>query len=269
MQTDASQLGDPADLEDRDDLLRRLLARQESADIPPELLAAAGLPPEGELFCVAISGIARGQTGIACDAQARIRQLGEGIRYLTLGDVFCLVADPTSVTDARIARTVDAISVMSPDVSAGVGSRRPSRNLDRSWREAVRTQALRSMLGNARVSHASEAALLLALADMPSNWVAQAGFHGANLTTVLGPVGSRDWDLLEAYLEERSLRKAASRVYLHHTSLDARLRRLSEELGVDLTASNTQFELLLMMRALRVETLLENASPSELAPCAT
>lgn len=269
MHTDAAQFGDQADLEDRDDHLRRLLARQQSPDIPPELLAAAGLPPDGELFCVVISGVARGPSCEARDAEIRFRQMGAGIRFLTLGDDFCVVADPSAVSDAQIARAVDAISVTSPDVSAGVGSRRPPRNVDRSWREAVRTHALRSMLGNARVSCASEAALLLALADMPSNWVAQAGFHGANLTTVLGPVGSRDWDSLEAYLEERSLRKAASRVYLHHTSLDARLRRLSEELGVDLTASNIQFELLLMMRVLRVETLLGNSAARELAPCAT
>ena len=269
MHTDAAQFGDEADLEDRDDHLRRLLARQQSTDIPPELLTAAGLPPDGELFCVLIAGIAKGQSDEARDAEVRFRQMGAGTRFLAHGDVFCVVADPSAVTYAQIARVVGAISVTSPDVSAGVGSRRPPRNIDRSWREAVRTRALRSMLGGARVSYASEAALLLALADMPSNWVAQAGFHGANLTTVLGPVGSRDWSCLEAYLEERSLRKAASRVYLHHTSLDARLRRLSEELGVDLTATNIQFELLLMMRVLRVETLLENASATELARCAT
>lgn len=267
MQTSPLQFVDQATLRERDDHLRSVLSRPVDSQISPDELDAAGLALDRELFAVVVGGIIMDPPQARQDAEARLRSLGSDVRVLALGGVICLIANPMTLNPSRLARGVEAVAGAYPDVCAGVSNPRPAKNIDRCWREAVRTHALRSMLGNPRVCLASDAALLLALADMPSNWVERAGFHGANLSAVLGPVGSRDWDFMEAYLEERSLRKAASRVYLHHTSLDARLRRSSEDLGVDLTDSNVQFELLLMMRVRRVEVLLAQSQTLQLASC--
>lgn len=236
--------------------LERLLIGDVSAEGASALVRRAGIPVDGDLFCTVIFAGGASPVDLARAVDSQARPLSASSCVCILNETVVLVAGCRELTDVQALRLVERLARDWPDISAGIGSHRSPADIEKSWRDALRTHALRSMMGSPRTAVAHDAALLLALADMPSSWVDRAGFHGANLRRVVGDVGSRDWDFLEAYLEERSLRKAAARVFLHHTSLDARLRRVSEELGVDLMDPGIQFELLLMMRVLRVESLL-------------
>jgi len=147
------------------------------------------------------------------------------------------------------------------DVRLGVGDTAGLGALARSWEQATECLALGSLVGrgDSKTIFFGELGVLHLLAQIPTSEVlASKLFHALNDS--LAHRGSpSDIDVLEAYLEEGTLRRTASRVFLHHTSVEHRLKRIEEKLGLDLSQPPARFQAQLLLKLQRI-VRLEDAS---------
>ena len=143
----------------------------------------------------------------------------------------------------------------------GVGDTAGLGKLGRSWEQATECLALGSLVGQGdyQTIFFSELGVLHLLAQIPTSEVlASRLFHALNDS--LAHRGSpSDIDVLEAYLEEGTLRRTAARVFLHHTSVKHRLKRIEEKLGLDLSQPPARFQAQLLLKLQRI-VRLEDAS---------
>lgn len=115
-------------------------------------------------------------------------------------------------------------------VRAGIGT---ADVPNRSWRQA-RT-ALRFTTGRRPVLRYDDLGALAVLADIPRS-VVRDNADVIALQKIAGTAdGSDALKTLDAYCESGSLRRAADRLHLHHSSVARRLEHLSAKLGFDLT----------------------------------
>ncbi|MEU8513548.1 helix-turn-helix domain-containing protein [Kitasatospora sp. NPDC048722] len=126
-----------------------------------------------------------------------------------------------------LATTVDA-SRLPPDVRAGIGT---AGTPARSWREA-RT-ALRFTTARQPVVHHADLGAVALLAHLPEDAV-----RADPDVAAIARIAACDPDVLEtldAYCTTGSLRRAATVLHLHHTSVARRLDQLGKALGLELT----------------------------------
>lgn len=122
-----------------------------------------------------------------------------------------------------------------------------------AWEQAREALALREMTGpGARVGAFRDLGDLHLLAQIPRDEILASPLLQRLLETV-GQHGSpSDLDVLEAYLDEGTLRRAAARVYLHHTSVEHRVKRLEEALDLDFGDAGARFEVHLTIKLYRI-----------------
>ncbi|MFD0370583.1 helix-turn-helix domain-containing protein [Streptomyces sp. NPDC127114] len=119
-----------------------------------------------------------------------------------------------------------------PDgVRAGVAD---ADSPETSWRQA-RT-ALRFTTDHQPVVHYADLGALALLADVPDAAARANPDVAALARAVAGPEGQEALETLDAYCATASLRRAAERLHLHHSSVSRRLDQLGKALGLDLTA---------------------------------
>ncbi|MFF8289374.1 helix-turn-helix domain-containing protein [Streptomyces sp. NPDC016309] len=168
--------------------------------------------------------------GFAADRPVHVVAVRSRLPLDRIGSLVCparpVKAAPLAGVGVVLATTVD-VSALPAGVRAGVGS---PGGPDRSWREA--RAALRfTTAGEPVVHHAGLGALAL-LAELPPDAL-RANPDVAAIARVAGDPD--DLGTLEAYCATGSLRRAADRLHLHHSSVGRRLDHLGGLLGVDLT----------------------------------
>ncbi|AYN43082.1 PucR family transcriptional regulator [Streptomyces dangxiongensis] len=135
-------------------------------------------------------------------------------------------AAPLTDVGVILATTVDPARLPA-GVRAGIGAAgRP----DRSWRQA-RT-ALRFTTPHEPVVHHADLGALALLAELPRD-VARENTDVAAIARVAAD--PQDLETLDAYCATGSLRAAAVRLHLHHSSVARRLEQLGRTLGIELT----------------------------------
>ncbi|MBO0686315.1 MAG: helix-turn-helix domain-containing protein [Candidatus Dormibacteraeota bacterium] len=135
-------------------------------------------------------------------------------------------AAPLADVGVILARTVDTARFPA-GVRAGIGA---AESPDRSWREA-RTALLFTTSRQPVVRYDDLGALAL-LAQVPQ----EAARDNADVAAIARVAGNpEDLQTLDAYCAAGSLRLAAERLHLHHSSVARRLERLGESLGIELT----------------------------------
>ncbi|MGW2250063.1 helix-turn-helix domain-containing protein [Kitasatospora sp. NPDC001660] len=127
---------------------------------------------------------------------------------------------------AILATTID-VTRLPPDVRAGIGA---AGTPDRSWHEA-RT-ALRFTTPRRPVVHHADLGALTLLARLPEDAVRANPDVAAIARIACNP---DDLATLDAYCAAGSLRRAATVLHLHHTSVARRLDHIGSALGVELT----------------------------------
>jgi hypothetical protein len=135
-------------------------------------------------------------------------------------------AAPLADVGVLLATTLDPARFPA-GVRAGIGAAdRP----DRSWRQA-RT-ALRFATARQPVVHYDSLGALALLAQVPQD----TARDNADVAAIARMAGNpEDLETLDAYCDTGSLRRAADRLHLHHSSVARRLDQLGKTLGIDLT----------------------------------
>ncbi|MFI1968383.1 ABC transporter substrate-binding protein [Streptomyces cinnamoneus] len=135
-------------------------------------------------------------------------------------------AAPLADVGVLLATTVDPARFPA-GVRAGIGA---AESPDRSWREA-RT-ALRFATARQPVVHHDELGALALLAQVPEA-AASDNTDVAAIARIAG--NAEDLETLDAYCATGSLRRAADRLHLHHSSVARRLEQLGKTIGVEIT----------------------------------
>jgi sugar diacid utilization regulator len=135
-------------------------------------------------------------------------------------------AAPLADAGVILATTVDPARFPA-GVRAGIGA---ADSPDRSWRQA-RT-ALRFTTARQPVVHHDDLGALALLAQVPQN-AARDNPDVAAIARIAG--NPQDLQTLDAYCAAGSVRRAADRLHLHHSSVARRLDQLATTLGIDLT----------------------------------
>ncbi|MEZ7002201.1 PucR family transcriptional regulator [Streptomyces sp. AD55] len=146
-----------------------------------------------------------------------------------VGSLICparpVKAAPLADVGVILATTVDRAR-FPEGVRAGIGT---AESPDHAWRQA-RTALRFTTPGRPVVRHGDLGALAL-LAHVPADLVRD----NADVAAISRLAGSReDLDTLDAYCATGSLRRAAERLHLHHSSVARRLDQIGRTLGFDL-----------------------------------
>ncbi|MEV4006549.1 helix-turn-helix domain-containing protein [Actinomadura sp. NPDC049753] len=168
--------------------------------------------------------------GFAADLPVRVAAVRSPLPLDRIGALVCpgrpVKAAPLAGVGVILAAAVDPARFPA-GVRAGVGT--PGRP-DRSWREA-RT-ALRFTGAREPVVRHEDLGALALLAEIPS----AAARDNADVAAIARLAGTGDeLDTLEAYCATGSLRQAADRLHLHHSSVARRLEQLAKTMGFELT----------------------------------
>jgi hypothetical protein len=196
-----------------------------------------------------------------CAAVARAcREAGVAARGAAVGREPVVVARAAQRLGDVLDRAVGAAEARGVQLDVGVGDPAPVHRLARSLAEA--REAL--LLGGAaaprsRVTRFAELGVIHLLAQIPREEVRRSPEVRAVAALDGAAGGTSDLTLLETYCETGSLRQTAARLYLHHSSVDYRLKRLEDQLGMSLTDPADRLRALLAVRLVRIEQLRETA----------
>jgi hypothetical protein len=169
--------------------------------------------------------------GFAADAPIRVAAVRSALPLDRIGAAVC----PGRPVKAALLAGVGVLLATRMDparfpagVRAGIGT---AAAPDRSWWEA-RT-ALRFATEREPVAHFADLGALALLAQVPPD----ALRANADVAAVARLAGNRD-DLatLDTFCAAGSLRRAADRLHLHHSSVARRVEQIGRALGIDLTA---------------------------------
>jgi hypothetical protein len=168
--------------------------------------------------------------GFPADLPVRVAAIRSQLPLDQVGGLVCparpVKAAPLAEVGVLLATTLDPARFPA-GVRAGIGAAdRP----DRSWRQA-RT-ALRFTTARQPVVHHDDLGALALLAEIPQD----AARDNADVAAIARmAVNPEDLETLDAYCAAGSVRRAAERLHLHHSSVARRLDQLGKTLGIDLT----------------------------------
>ena len=146
------------------------------------------------------------------------------------------------------------MSRLGVNIEVGAGAAGPASALHASWRQAAQALLLRPVMALASpITHFEELGVLHLLAEIPTDDLAQYPdvVRVAGLEATGTPVS--DLDLLERYLATMSLRQTAQQVLLHHTTVQYRLKRIEQLLGVDLQDPSARLRTQIAILLYRIE----------------
>lgn len=176
--------------------------------------------------------------------------------------LYTVVAEPangsrrqaSSTMVATRAGLIRATVMLSMDVTeaqrAGVGIAVTSQALDRSWKSAF--TALRLTHDSRPVIRAADLGTFILIADVADDLIVQTedSVALAALLKHAGPTLSH----LESLVSEESLRASAASVGVHHSTLQAEVRRISNALGFDVRSSEGRLRLALALKLHRLSS---------------
>ncbi|MGI9112461.1 MAG: PucR family transcriptional regulator [Gaiellaceae bacterium] len=237
-----------------------------TGDLPEEERArtarAAKLALDGAYVAIAVEQSppnAVSLEALGAIAERALTRRGAVARAGVIGRTAGLVASASAATPTSLAAIGEAATGF--DVRVGVGDNAGLGELARSWEQAKECLALGSLVnqGDSQAVFFKDLGVLHLLAQIPTTEVLDSKlFHALNDS--LAHRGSpSDIDVLEAYLEEGTLRRTAARVFLHHTTVEHRLKRIEEKLGLDLRQPTARFQAQLLLKLQRI-VRLEDAS---------
>jgi hypothetical protein len=218
--------------------LEQLLSAPMSETAAAEAVRRAGLRPGRDLMALAARPQPGGNVGPEALAQTLARSLeqaGLSARSTVIGRSAAVVVEASATIDDVLARAATDVARFGVAIEIGAGAVGPATALHDSWRQAAQALLLRPVMApGTPVTHFGELGVLHLLAEIPTDDLARYPdvLRVAGLESTGAPVS--DLDLLERYLATMSLRQTARQVLLHHTTVQYRLKRIEQHLGVDL-----------------------------------
>ncbi|MGH2848600.1 MAG: PucR family transcriptional regulator, partial [Thermoleophilaceae bacterium] len=209
----------------------------------------AGLSASGRYVAVALDQAPPNAISLEALGAVVERAIGGTVRSTVVGRTAAIVTEH----DDGLAGVLQGLEGPGFAVHAGVSEPAEVRDLAGAWEQAREALALRRMAGGGgRLAFFRDLGPLHLLAQVPRDEVLACGLF-QRLAGSLSQHGSpSDIDVLEVYLSEGTLRRAAARVYLHHTSIENRLKRIQEDLDVDLRDPVARFEVNVVLKVLRI-----------------
>ncbi|WP_327589873.1 helix-turn-helix domain-containing protein [Nonomuraea sp. NBC_00507] len=185
--------------------------------------------------------------GFAAALPVRVVAVRSQVPLDQVGGLVCparpVKAAPLADVGVILATTLDPARFPA-GVRAGIGA---ADSPDRSWREA-RT-ALRFATPRQPVVHYDDLGALALLAEIPRD----ASRDNTDVAAVARMAGNpEDLETLDAYCATGSLRQAADRLHLHHSSVARRLEQLGKTLGIELTEPTGLIRVRLALTAWRL-----------------
>jgi PucR C-terminal helix-turn-helix domain/GGDEF-like domain len=123
-----------------------------------------------------------------------------------------------------------------------------------SWQQAREALTLSQLARHEScITRFSDLGILHLLAQIPEETILGSSFFSRFVSCTTSSRGNpSDLDVLEAYLEQGSLRRAAATLFLHHTTVEYRLRRIEERLDLDLSQPSARFQAHVALKLLRI-----------------
>jgi purine catabolism regulator len=146
-----------------------------------------------------------------------------------------VVVEGSTTLDDVLVTAASILARIGVGIEVGMGGEGTPASLHASWRQAAQALLLRPvMAATSIVTHFEDLGVLHLLAEIPTDDLAKYPdvVRVAGLEASGAPVS--DLDLLERYLATMSLRQTAGQVLLHYTTVQYRLKKIEQVLGVDL-----------------------------------
>jgi hypothetical protein len=237
--------------------LEQLLSTPMNDEEAAEAVRRAGLRPGRDLMALAARPKPGGNVGPEALAQSLSRGLeksGLSSRSGVIGRTAAVVVEAGGTIDEVLDAAVANMSRLGVNIEVGAGAAGPASALHSSWRQAAQALLLRPVMALASpITHFEELGVLHLLAEIPTGDLALYPdvVRVAGLEATGAPVS--DLDLLERYLATMSLRQTAQQVLLHHTTVQYRLKRIKQVLGVDLQDPSARLRTQIAILLYRIE----------------
>jgi len=218
--------------------LEQLLSSPLSEEAAAEAVRRAGLRPGRPLMALAARPKPGGNVGPEALGQTLARtleQAGLSARSTVIGRSAAIVVEAGGTIDEVLGRAAESMARLGVQIEIGAGNPGEPAALAASWRQAAQALLLRPVMAAALpVTHFDDLGVLHLLAEIPTDDLARYRdvVRVAELEATGAPVS--DLDLLERYLATMSLRQTAHQVHLHHTTVQYRLKRIEQVLGIEL-----------------------------------
>jgi hypothetical protein len=218
--------------------LEQLLSGPLSPEAAAEAVRRAGLRPGRPMMALAARPQPGGNVGPEALAQTLARtlaQAGLSARSTVIGRSAAVVVEAGATIDEVLGRAAESMAGLGVHIEIGAGTAGEPGSLHASWRQAAQALLLRPVMAAVSpVTHFDDLGVLHLLAEIPTDDL--ASYRDVVRVAALEATGApvSDLDLLERYLATMSLRQTAQQVLLHHTTVQYRLKRIEQVLGVDL-----------------------------------
>lgn len=256
------QLGDPA-------LLELVLSDNELPTERARAIRLLGLDETREVRVLAVSA------GSPAEAlRVVVRELGDQpVRSVTIGADTALLC--YSSEDARtLSDRLDAaiIAAFPPPLPAhigrgpwvGIGAKTTVFGAAASWRQAQRGLRFASSTHYGRRAVAYERlSVLELLADLPLEQVLRHHDVARINAIASKPAGAHDVDTTEAFCVLGSLRRTATQLHLHHSTVAARIAHVESAMGWDLADPIDRFTATLVLFVRRIALSSAELSATE------
>jgi len=237
--------------------LEQLLATPLTEEAAAEAVRRSGLRPGRPLMALAARSQPGGNMGPDALGQALARaleQAGLSARSTVIGRSAAIAVEAGSTIDEVLCEAAGTTGRLGVQVEIGAGSAGEPASLHTSWRQAAQALLLRPVMAAVSpVTHFDDLGVLHLLAEIPTDDLAQYRdvVRVAALETTGAPVS--DLDLLERYLATMSLRQTAQQVLLHYTTVQYRLKRIEQVLGIDLQDPSARLRTQIAILLYRIE----------------
>lgn len=235
--------------------VERLLAGGLSEHELAQTSRYARLSPERRYVAIALAQSP--PNAVSLDAlgaivERAIQERGGVARTTIIGRTSAVVALFGDYLDTALDRVVND-SGLGFVLHAGVGDPVSLSELPTSWDHARESLALCGVVGRQiNLVYFRDLGILHLLAQIPKEEIVASDLF-QKLTGTLAHRGNpSDIEVLEAYLAEGTLRRTAARVFLHHTTVDHRLKRIEEQLELDLSEASARFQIGLLLKLHRI-----------------
>ncbi|CAN5646912.1 hypothetical protein BH23CHL8_BH23CHL8_27500 [soil metagenome] len=241
--------------------VERMLSGSTSDEETASLARQSQLRPDRRYAAIAVRErpmAAASPEAIAQVAAQAIVRHGLVARPVVMGRRAVIVAETGPRLDEALHHLAAGEADRGFGLELGVGDPVELGLLPRSWQQAREALALHSLVASSPSAvHFRDLGLLHLLVQIPGDAV--EGFDDFRRLIALDVRrgSASDLDLLEAYLDGGSLRRAAARVFLHHTTVDYRLRRIERDLGISLEDPADRLRTHLTVKLVRVQRALD------------
>lgn len=244
--------------------VERLLSGDLSEDDLAQAARHAKLSPSDRYVAIALDQDppnAIDLEALATLAEKAIADRGLAARGAVIGACAAVVARAGEALPEVAAELADSERRLGFALHVGVGQATELSGLARSWSHAREALALRDLVGAGDApAYFDRLGALHLLAQVPREAVHGSPLVGALADPACHNGSPTDVEVLEAYLEEGTLRRAGERVFLHHTTVQHRLKSIESRLELDLRQPLTRFRLQLAIRLLAIDRALGPAT---------